>query len=246
MKKVIQIYYMSEEERKKRSDWSDGFKYILEDGSEVYTMSTDFIANQVIKNSTNKEMKQLKSHDFPEVYKWLGIDLNKLGCIMLDLVPLNDMLTVDHDGTEGLYYTKHKDRFWINGWVVGEVPHITLLYGLLETGKNFEPYINKVLENWELDEVEIENISYFDSPYEDDQYYCLIAHIKVTPELMEGHQRLEFLPHINTFAGYKPHMTIAYIRKDEALRDKLISRYNDLWKGKKLKVKTGINLGGKK
>jgi hypothetical protein len=99
-----------------------------------------------------------------------------------------------------------------------------------------------------LADVEIDHVSYFDSPYPDEPYYCIVAHIKVTPELLEGHQRLEFLPHINTFAGYKPHMTVAYIRKDqgEGYRDSLIQHLNNAWAGKRMEVLPYPNLGGNK
>lgn len=186
---------------------------------------------------------------FEDVYKDLNINLDKLGCIMLDVEPLDNMYSIEQDGAGvALYYSKNPDRFWINGWIANKVAHITLLYGLLEEGRNYEKYINQVLANWKINEVEIEKISYFDSPYKDEPYYCIIAHIKVTPELMEGHQRLEFLPHINTFASYKPHMTICYLdkRQGEDYRDRMIKQFNDLWAGKKLKVKERINLGGNK
>lgn len=45
MKKVTEIYYLSEEERLKISIYSDGFLYILEDGTKIYSMTTDVIAN---------------------------------------------------------------------------------------------------------------------------------------------------------------------------------------------------------
>lgn len=192
-------------------------------------------------------MKQLNSHDFEEVYKWLGINLDKMGCIMLDLEPLEkDYLQMFDALEQSLYYAKKKDRFWINGWVANQTPHITLLYGLLSKGKSLEPHIQEVLRGWELEEVEIESVGYFESPYEDEQYYCLVAHIKVTPELMEGHQRLEFLPHINTFAGYKPHFTLGYIQKNESYRDSLLKLLNQELTGVKIKVKEEINLGGSK
>lgn len=194
-------------------------------------------------------VKQLKSHDFEEVYRWLGINLNKLGCVMLDIEPLGNMYSIEQeDANIALYYAKNKERFWIDGWVVGKVAHLTLLYGLLEEAINYKPHIEKVLEGWELNEVEIDHVGYFDSPYPDEPYYCIVAHIKITPELMEGHQRLEFLPHINTFAGYKGHMTICYLDKSqgEGYRDIMIKQFNDLWAGKKLKVKKGINYGGNK
>lgn len=194
-------------------------------------------------------MIQLKSHDYVDVYKGLGINLSTLGCVMLDIEPLNNMYSISLDGAEvALYYAKDKTRFWIDGWVADKVAHVTLLYGLLETAKNYSWHIEQVLKGWKLEYVEIEDIGYFDSPYLDEEYYCIVAHIKVTPELVEGHQRLEFLPHINTFAGYKPHMTIAYIDKKqgEVYRDNLIKDFKKLWVFKKLKVKEGLNLGGNK
>lgn len=185
---------------------------------------------------------------FEETYKNLGINLDELGCVMLDIEPLDNMYSIEYEGAGTmLYASKNPDRKWINGWVVGSVAHITLLYGLLDNAHNWEKHINAVLDGWEMDTVEIDHISYFDSPYndEDKNYWCIVAHIKVTPELMEGHQRLEFLPHINTFTGYKPHMTICYIEKRETTdhRDNLIEYFNKCWSGQKLKVKSDINLG---
>jgi 2'-5' RNA ligase len=193
--------------------------------------------------------KQLSSHQFSKVYKWLGINLSKLGCVMLDLEPLENMYSIEAEGAGiALYYAKNKERFWIDGWVCDKLAHITLLYGILEEGKNYQPHIKEVLKGWEMNDVEIEDIGYFDSPYPDEPYYCLVAHIKTTPKLLEGHQRLQFLPHIDTFTGYKPHMTICYLDKTqgEAYRDRMIKSFRKLWKGKKLKVKSKINLGGNK
>lgn len=203
-------------------------------------------------------MKQIKAHDFKEVYKGFGINLSTLGCVMLDVEPTeiptyiiqryDDGSQVNYDTwiKENLYYAKDKTRFWIDGWVADKVSHVTLLYGLLETAKNYEWHIEQVLKGWKLEEVEVSDIDFFDSPYEDEPYYCIVAHIKTTPELIEGHQRLELLPHINTFAGYKPHMTIAYIRKDESFRDDFIGEMKKIFLNKKLKVSSGLNLGGNK
>jgi 2'-5' RNA ligase len=175
-------------------------------------------------------------------YKNLNIDIDKLDCVMLELEPLKNMYNIlEENGADcALYHTQNKDRFWINGWVANKTPHITLLYGLL---KNSKDYIDDVLIDWKLKEVEIESIGYFNSPYKDEPYYCIIAHIKKTEKLLEGHQRLEFLPHINTFMGYKPHMTICYLNKNqgEDYRDRMIKDFNNIWAGKKLKV-IGVKL----
>lgn len=197
--------------------------------------------------------EQIKAHSFPQVYKWLGLDLNKLGCVMLDVEPLSVSHWLGQDSVTSyihslpLHKSEHKDRFWIDGWVADKTSHITLLYGLLDEAKNFELHISQVLSGWELEEVEIEDIGFFSSPYPDDEYWCIVAHIKPTERLLEGHQRLEFLPHINTFAGYKPHLTLCYIKKvDEIQRDHFIEDFRKEWKGKKLRIAPGINLGGNK
>lgn len=189
-------------------------------------------------------MKNISSHKYKEVYEWLGIDLDSLGCVMLDVekIPNPDPKNSD----KYLYTSQKKERFWMNGWVASETAHVTLLYGLLSKAYVIEDHVWQVLDNWWIDDVEIESVGYFDSNYKDDDddkdYYCIVAHIKPTKALVEGHQRLQFLPHINTFAEYKPHITLAYIKKDEALRDKLLGKYNLLYAGEKLAT-TELNLG---
>ncbi len=203
-------------------------------------------------------MKQLNSHNFKEVYQWLGIDLNKLGCLMLDTEPLKLPNHIIQDWETGagvnfdtffkelfMYQANNKDRFWIDGFVGEKSPHLTLLYGFLTEAKDYKPHIEKVLEGWSMPSVKIADIGYFESPYEDEPYYCVVAHIEVTDELLEGHRRLEFLPHINTFTGYKPHITIAYIKKGETVRDIFIEDLKTAFVGKELKV-TGLNFGGNK
>lgn len=183
-------------------------------------------------------MKQLNSHQFEKVYKTLGINLDTLGCIMLDIKPVKATFIDD----DILYYAKDKTRFWIDGYVFNKIAHLTLLYGLLESGLKQKKLVDKVLSDWEIKQIEIENIEFFDSPYKDEPYYCIVAKIKVTDDILEGHQRLEFLPHINTFTGYKPHITLVYIKKNPKVKEEVIRDFNSLLVGKKLKVK-GINYG---
>lgn len=188
-------------------------------------------------------MKQLNSHDFEHTYKALGINLDTLGCVMADVEPLEDMKKPIR-GTESIYYTSpNPNRKWINGWIAGNVAHVTLLYGLLENAHTWEQHVKAVMDGWVMETVQIDHVGYFESPYPDEEYYCIVAHIKVTPELQEGHDRLQFLPHINTFSSYKPHMTICYIEKNAQKRDDLIKYFNYLWAGKKLRVKPELNLG---
>jgi 2'-5' RNA ligase len=181
----------------------------------------------------------MNSNDFPEVYKALGINLAQLGCVMADLEwPNIECPTWVKDY---LHTSTHPDRFWINGWIAEANPHVTILYGLLQKAKNIEWHIGEVLSGWKLDWVELENFSYFESPYPDEPYYCVIAHIKKTLELLEGHQRLSFLPHINTFPEYTPHMTVAYIKKEQNVLEAFLEDLKE-YQGNRVIV-TSINLG---
>lgn len=186
--------------------------------------------------------KQLSAHQFKEIYDQLDININDLGCVMLDLASITLADKADYN----FYTSPDKSKFWMKGWVASETPHVTLLYGLLSPAADIREQVRTVLKGWKISEVFIEDIDFFDSPYEDEPYYCIIAKIRPDANLIEGHQRLEFLPHINTFAGYVPHFTLAYLEKDEAQRDKLIEELKQMLKGKSLKVKPKLNLGSSK
>lgn len=191
-------------------------------------------------------MPNLNSNQFKTVYDWLGLKISGLGCVMLDLEPLPNMHSIAYDGvTHALYTSENKERFWINGWIADKQPHITLLYGLLQKAPNYAEHIKVVLEGWSMQEAEIEDVDFFESPYEDEPYWCIIAKIKKDPVLMEGNQRLSFLPHINTFPTYTPHMTVCYVKTSmgEEWRDNLIATFKEAWVGKKMKVKPELNLG---
>lgn len=187
------------------------------------------------------QKRDLSSHAFPHVYASLGIDVNKLGVVMLDTepIPVTEMVI---KGEADLYTAQNPDHYWIRGAVAETGAHVTLLYGLLQHGTKYRSQINEVLSGWALDEVEIEKVGFFENQLPDEDYVCIIGHIKVTPQLMEAHQRLSFLPHINTFAVYRPHVTLAYV-KPEAKNRWLRALASDLV-GKRLAT-TKINVGEK-
>lgn len=186
---------------------------------------------------------QLNARQYEKVYKDLGVDLNKLGCVMLD-VDGSVIPDIPDEYLADLHFSEDPALFWIKGFVAGDTPHITLLYGLMQEAGEIKDKIFTVLDDWELKSVKVKGISYFDSNMAAEGYYCIIAEIEVTPDLLEGHQRLQLLPHIDTFPEYKPHITIAYIKKDEKVRNRLIAYYRSLI-GKRIPV-TGLNLGGNK
>lgn len=184
--------------------------------------------------------KKLSAHQFKDMYAGLGYDLGKLGCIMLDLEPQTFKIN-----ESALYYAKDSSHYWIDGNVAGKTPHVTLLYGLLRSGDELKQQVDTVLPADCLPkEVTIDHVDYFDSPYDEDEpYYCIVAHLKIDKELQEAHDRLQMLPHIDTFPGYKAHFTLAYIKKNDTTRDSLCASLNKHYKGKTIKAKA-VNYGG--
>lgn len=153
----------------------------------------------------------LNSRQFPEVYQQLGYNLDTLGCIMLDVESFD--ITKHVPGGEADLYT-HPDpaKFWFKGAVGEQNAHISLLYGLLENGNTWRKQVDTVLAGWIPPLIEIEQISFFEGSLPGEDYSVIIGKVKVSDELLEGHHRLQLLPHIDTFAGYTPHVTLAYIK----------------------------------
>jgi 2'-5' RNA ligase len=181
------------------------------------------------------------AYDYEHVHRSLGINVSKLGCVMLDVERIKVTDYVD-DYADDLYYAQNPERKWIRGAVAEESAHLTLLYGLMENAWNWQHEINSVLEDWTLPLVEVEKVDYFPSTFADEPYACIIAKIKKTPKLIEGHQRLSLLPHINTFPEYSPHVTLAYVKEDVKIRRKWV-RELDYWLGGKNLAVLGKNLG---
>lgn len=194
-------------------------------------------------------MSRLNARQFPEVYEALGIDIGKLGCIMADLDPL-DVVSKVHDGQRDLFYhPDFENHKYLRGAPAEEVAHVTLQYGLLEIGPVWKEHVDRVLDGWSLDTVEIEDVSFFPSSLPDQDYSVIIGKLKLTDQLLEGHHRLQMLPHVDTFPGYHPHITLAYIKNgpsgvdwaDSAL-DKWVQTLNIHYQGRELPVK-GLNYG---
>ncbi len=184
-------------------------------------------------------MTDTNSNQFPDVYTALGVNVNQLGVVMLDVEPftVTDLVT---KGQNDLYFAQNQERFWIQGAVAESSAHVTLLYGLMESAQAWKPLIDIVLADWTPPTLVVESLGVFESPFADEPYSCIVAHIKTTPELLEGHKRLELLPHVNTYSEYRPHLTIAYV-KEEA-KDRWLTELGSTLNGKSLSVNK-INYG---
>lgn len=166
-------------------------------------------------------MREVTAYDFIEVYREFGLDPRTLGCVMLDTEPLTVSDVIRH---KDVYVSP--TRKFINGITSESEPHVTLLYGLLRAAQELRPYVELVLQGWEPAPVQILRVVAFESPLE--PYYCLAAELAVSQSLIEAHARLSLLPHIDVFPAYRPHITLAYVRKAAPWREyaeKLTNRF---------------------
>lgn len=140
----------------------------------------------------------------------MGIDVGSLGCIMLDVegVDLTDAIDPAWEYRSDDPRLAHVSGTQTEG-------HVTLLYGLLSNGNTIRDAVDEVLEGWSLDQVKTDQLHVFPSPIETEPYVCIVAG-QVSPqrELLDAHQRLSLLPHINTHPTYRPHVTLTYVHRD--------------------------------
>jgi hypothetical protein len=172
-----------------------------------------------------------------QIYAELGIDTHQLGCIMLDTEPIKVSDIIDPDD---LYFSD--DAPYVAGIVSETVPHCTLLFGLMQSGQTWKSVVDLALSGWSIDSVGIDEVSYFDGADDDNAYYCIIARLFPSSQLVEGNSRLRQLPHVDNFSTYLPHITLSYIKKDEVKRDSYIKQLNDRLMLKSVGVK-GLNYG---
>lgn len=178
----------------------------------------------------------VSSRDFPDLYDGLDVDPNDLGCIMINTETLPILKHVPEDlHGELIDATSRHDHAM--GAVAETEAHVTLLYGLLENGNVWKEKVDTVLEGWSLSEVTIQDVGYFETP----DSFAVVAHIDKSPELIDGHERLTLLPHVQTFSEYRPHLTLAYVSK-EADIDDWVDYLGSAYNGKTIKTK-GINYG---
>lgn len=164
----------------------------------------------------------LSGYNYEDVYKDLHISRLNLGCVMMDTENLPDFKISE----EILYYSPNPEMKYVQGQVSERSPHVTLLYGIQPGVKKW--HVDRVLDGWEMPKVSVESVGHFDPELPSDPYYCMVAHLDVEP-LLEAHQRLSFLPHVNTYPDYKAHLTLAYIDKRKITEDEFFNLKRDLY-----------------
>lgn len=182
------------------------------------------------------QLSDMSSRDFPGLHEALGIDADKLGCIMLDLQPF-DVLKHVPDAQNDLYITKEAHS---GGAVAETEAHVTLLYGLLQNGNTIKDQVDKVLSGWKCESVVLDMVDSFPVPA-DAPAVPIVAKLW-NSELQDANKRLSLLPHVNTFTEYNPHVTIAYVKNDPDTVQKWVKALNQVIAGMRITA-TGINYG---
>lgn len=171
----------------------------------------------------------------------LGVHIRDLGCVMLDVEPLDIKGAIPDDWA---YTSSNPNLRHVSG--IQTEAHITLLFGLLYNANAIRAAVDEVLDGWEPGDLYTQSIGAFPSPMPDEPYSCIIAEVEMRKPLLDAHARLSLLPHINTHPDYRAHVTIAYVHKDrqadaiEAVRRALGTR--DIFTHVPL-VPIGLNYG---
>jgi hypothetical protein len=79
-----------------------------------------------------------------------------------------------------------------------ERPHVTLLYGLLQSANIWRPFVDEVMDGWQIPmSLDIEKFDIFKSKH--GLYEVLVAKVRVGGGLQEANQRLKRLPHQESY-----------------------------------------------
>ena len=174
-----------------------------------------------------------------------GLKTSDLECVMLDVRPIEweegyfpKLAELFGEGynPNDLFYGDTDELKYAQGAVYDSVPHVTLLFGI-HPSLTYEEDVESVLHDWFTPDLMSQYVGFF----EGDDYYCIVAHLIPTAYLMNARRRLEALPHTTTYPEFKPHMTLAYIKKTANLQ-LWLERMNKTFANRVFYV-AGLNLG---
>ena len=173
-----------------------------------------------------------------DVFDDLNIKYKSLGCVMIKVQPVP--VTIDDvGGQDAMYITKNPQLPWVNGFVNGKKPHVTLLYGLLDNVK--QSHVNFMLKDTNIPKtIKLSHITTFPSTMESEPYVCIVASVDINVDdnvnsLIKLHEKLCMLPHIIRYPGFKAHLTIAYVKKEYCTKE-LLDKLDQICYGLELDV----------
>lgn len=172
-----------------------------------------------------------------------GFDTPDLECVMLDLGPLQVKSPFGAAWQEKeLFYGKHPKLKYAQGAVAEKEAHVTLLFGIHPS----ETYVDDVmtaLGDWQPDDVYIQEVSFFPSNVEGEDYTVIVGKVLPTANLLLARKRLETLDYTDSFPEYKPHVTLAYIKGSKPKRiQRWVNTLNAYYRNRVLTPRV-LNLG---
>lgn len=127
----------------------------------------------------------------------------KFGCVMVEVPVSNWEEICSSIDPEDIYEVEGDQSYGIQ-----ENPHVTILYGLHEGVTTDQ--VKKAFEGFDGSiEIEIDGIGIFENKDFDVVKFDVVP----TESLQSLHDALSELPNSNEYPEYKPHITIAYVRK---------------------------------
>lgn len=151
-------------------------------------------------------MAPMNSSQRAELLKAHGHDLASLKAVMLKTENIRVSDYIDEPGD--LFYGEGYDLRYCQGAVAEKTAHLTLHQGILPSVS--PSLIDSMLGVYDLSEVRISNIGGWPSA---DGFTTIVAHVcDYDGQLQELHDRLRWLPHIDSFPTFMPHITLAFVR----------------------------------
>lgn len=144
-----------------------------------------------------------------------GVTVSDLECVMLDVPVMDIQRAVGEDlwDEDHLFYGDTPELKYAQGAVAEETAHATLLFGL-HPGSTYERDVLTLLYQWDTPDILINEVKYFPSRVEGQNYICIYAEVVPSATLLAGRKLLETLPYTSDFDEFKPHITLVYLKTD--------------------------------
>jgi hypothetical protein len=127
----------------------------------------------------------------------------KYGCVMID-IPVSNWNEITSTIESDDVYNEPGDHTY----GIQKDPHVTILYGLHE--EVTDEMVKSVFEDFDGEvSIEVNGIDIF----ENKDYDVVKFNVVPDGDLLELHNRLSKFPNSNEYPDYKPHITIAYVKK---------------------------------
>jgi len=132
----------------------------------------------------------------------------KYGCVMVEVPVSNWSEITSMIDPEDVYEDEHDQTYGIQN-----NPHVTILYGLHDGVT--EDQVKSVFDEFTGDiNIEVDGIGIF----ENDKFDVVKFNVNPDGSLQELHNKLSNFPNSNEFPDYKPHITIAYVKKGTGMK----------------------------